>query len=132
VACLPPTVDLFQDTGEREFRQVQTQGFQHANEDRLPPGLREQERANIMLALESRGWRVAGEKGAAQLLMSLPLFDSKAFFQKLRAGATNTIPYGKNDSGQIVGYYPDVTYGFAVSHGFQANGINEGRSRVQT
>jgi PAS domain S-box-containing protein len=30
--------------------------------------LREQERANIILALESTGWRVAGESGAAQLL----------------------------------------------------------------
>jgi PAS domain S-box-containing protein len=30
--------------------------------------LREQERANIILALESTGWRVAGENGAAQLL----------------------------------------------------------------
>lgn len=30
--------------------------------------LREQERANIILALESTGWRVAGENGAAELL----------------------------------------------------------------
>jgi transcriptional regulator with GAF, ATPase, and Fis domain len=30
--------------------------------------LREQERANIILALESTGWRVAGKNGAAQLL----------------------------------------------------------------
>src|SRR5262249_38720606 len=30
--------------------------------------LREQERANIILALESTGWGVAGEKGAALLL----------------------------------------------------------------
>src|ERR1017187_1184233 len=31
-------VDLCNDTGERECRQVQTQRFQHAYEDRLPAG----------------------------------------------------------------------------------------------
>ncbi|HZZ80109.1 MAG TPA: helix-turn-helix domain-containing protein, partial [Gemmataceae bacterium] len=30
--------------------------------------LREQERANILLALESSGWRVAGKDGAAERL----------------------------------------------------------------
>src|ERR1700747_3191205 len=48
LARLPPTVDLFKDTGERELRQVQSQRFKHTHEDRLPAG------ANQRLAGPSR------------------------------------------------------------------------------
>jgi len=36
LARLPPTVDLGQDALQRELRQIQTQRFQHADDNRLP------------------------------------------------------------------------------------------------
>src|ERR1035441_5091366 len=64
LARLPPTVDLFNDTGERECRQIQTQRFQHAHDDRLAAG------ANQSLAGSPRLGRLAsGPSRALRLLV---------------------------------------------------------------